>query len=118
LIAGFDVCLIPHTLDRLTVSMDPIKLYDYLATGKPVVTTPIAGSERFADLIYVANDAIGFAGQVGVALAEADADQAARRQQRAREHTWAARAATMWATIQERLNAKAGDHRCQPSVPS
>lgn len=37
----FDVCIVPHKLSRLTRFMDPIKIYEYLALGKPTVVTSI-----------------------------------------------------------------------------
>ena len=43
----FDVGIIPHKADEFTESMNPLKLYEYLACGKPVVTTPISGLESY-----------------------------------------------------------------------
>lgn len=42
-----DVLIVPHIVDPFTDSLDPIKLYEYLAVGRPVVSTPVAG---FRDL--------------------------------------------------------------------
>lgn len=38
-IAGFDICLIPFRRNELTMSVDPIKYYEYRAMGKPVLST-------------------------------------------------------------------------------
>lgn len=38
-----DVLVVPHRVDAFTDSLDPIKLYEYLAAGRPVVSTPVAG---------------------------------------------------------------------------
>ncbi len=38
-----DVLLVPHVVDPFTDSLDPIKLYEYRAAGRPVVATPVAG---------------------------------------------------------------------------
>ena len=46
-ISAFDVALIPHKVDAFTKTMNPLKLYEYLAVGKPVVTTPVAGLQGF-----------------------------------------------------------------------
>jgi len=35
--------LVPHIVDAFTDSLDPIKLYEYLAVGRPIVSTPVAG---------------------------------------------------------------------------
>ncbi len=38
-IVGFDICLIPFRLNKLTMGVDPIKYYEYRAMGKPVLST-------------------------------------------------------------------------------
>lgn len=38
-----DVLVVPHLVDDFTDSLDPIKLYEYLAVARPVVATPVAG---------------------------------------------------------------------------
>lgn len=38
-----DVLIVPHVVDAFTESLDPIKLYEYAAVGRPVVSTPVAG---------------------------------------------------------------------------
>lgn len=63
-----DVCLIPHKVDDLTRSMDPQKIYDYLATGKPIVSTPVAGTERICDIIHVASTPAEFIAAIDDAL--------------------------------------------------
>ncbi|HEY0188905.1 MAG TPA: glycosyltransferase [Cellulomonas sp.] len=35
--------VVPHVVDDFTDSLDPIKLYEYLAVGRPIVSTPVAG---------------------------------------------------------------------------
>jgi teichuronic acid biosynthesis glycosyltransferase TuaH len=38
-----DVLVVPHVVTPFTDSLDPIKVYEYLAAGQPVVSTPVAG---------------------------------------------------------------------------
>ena len=38
-----DVLVVPHLVTAFTDSLDPIKLYEYAAVGRPVVSTPVAG---------------------------------------------------------------------------
>lgn len=52
----FDLAIIPHTIDEFTASMNPLKLYEYLAAGKPVITTKVAGVENISNYVYVVND--------------------------------------------------------------
>ena len=42
-----DVLVVPHVVTPFTDSLDPIKVYEYLAAARPVVSTPVAG---FRDL--------------------------------------------------------------------
>lgn len=44
-----DVLLVPHIVSPFTDSLDPIKLYEYAAVGRPVVSTPVAGFRDVAD---------------------------------------------------------------------
>ena len=47
-IATFDVCLNPFRASRVADSVNPLKVYEYLAMGKPVVSTPMEGLQREA----------------------------------------------------------------------
>jgi glycosyltransferase involved in cell wall biosynthesis len=44
-----DVLLVPHAVTPFTDSLDPIKLYEYAAVGRPVVSTPVAGFRDASD---------------------------------------------------------------------
>lgn len=54
-LARFDICIIPHNVGNLENDGDPIKLYEYLAMGKPVVSTNIAGMNNFRKQITIAH---------------------------------------------------------------
>jgi glycosyltransferase involved in cell wall biosynthesis len=60
LIDLFDVCIMPHVKSDLTKAMDPLKIYEYLALGKPVICTESSDLSAFGDLIEIANDADAF----------------------------------------------------------
>jgi len=51
-LASFDICMIPADISRQHGG-DPIKFYEYLAMGKPIVTTNIGGVTAFAHLPQV-----------------------------------------------------------------
>ena len=87
---AFDVCITPHRMTEFTESLNPIKLWEYLAAGKPVVSTDVAGFREYPDLVKIVRDAEGFVEAVGAALEE-DAALAARRQAVAAAHSWEAR---------------------------
>ncbi|PWJ26145.1 glycosyltransferase involved in cell wall biosynthesis [Branchiibius hedensis] len=44
------VSIAPHLVNEFTDSLDPIKLYEYLAAGRPIVSTPIAGFRDRAEV--------------------------------------------------------------------
>lgn len=50
----FDLGIIPHQINDFTNSMNPLKLYEYLAAGLPVVTTPVSGTEQFSKSVFIA----------------------------------------------------------------
>lgn len=56
----FDICIIPHLLNEFIKSMDPIKLYEYLAAGKSIITVNVPGADGFSDLIKISNTKEGF----------------------------------------------------------
>jgi glycosyltransferase involved in cell wall biosynthesis len=91
LAAQADVCLLPHTEDALTRALDPIKLYDYLATGRPIVSTDVAMHQDLLPWVSVASGVKAFAEAVERALSEPP-EMGKRRIQAARSHTWSERA--------------------------
>ncbi|HXF44798.1 MAG TPA: glycosyltransferase, partial [Burkholderiaceae bacterium] len=90
---AFDVCLVPFKVVPLTLATNPVKVYEYLAAGKPVVAVDLPEMAQFGKLVRVASDRAGFVAAVGEALRETQDDQRveARRAFAARQ-TWAARA--------------------------
>jgi glycosyltransferase involved in cell wall biosynthesis len=87
---AFDVCITPHVMTSFTESLNPIKLWEYLAAGKPIVSTNVAGFRDYDRLVHLATDADSFIGAVQAALHE---DPALREERRgeARRHSWAQR---------------------------
>ena len=61
--------VVPHVVDDFTDSLDPLKLYEYRAVGRPVVSTPVAGFRDTADPRVAVAPAEGFAAAVRDALA-------------------------------------------------
>jgi glycosyltransferase involved in cell wall biosynthesis len=85
-----DAALIPYAVNDLTRSVFPMKVYEYLAAGLPVVATPLPALAG-VDAITTASDANAMAGALARAL---DEDSPARRQARseaARGNSWDAR---------------------------
>jgi glycosyltransferase involved in cell wall biosynthesis len=87
---GFDVCVTPHVVSAFTESLNPIKLWEYLAAGKPVVATNIAGFRDFPNLINIARDAESFVNLCADALHEGS-EKGEERRREARKHSWGCR---------------------------
>ncbi|GAA1058088.1 hypothetical protein GCM10017608_04910 [Agromyces luteolus] len=66
-----DVLVVPHVVTPFTDSLDPIKLYEYQAVGRPVVSTPVAGFRDVADSRVTVAEAASFPGEVVAALESA-----------------------------------------------
>jgi glycosyltransferase involved in cell wall biosynthesis len=97
---GFDVCLLPFRRLDLTLATNPVKVYEYLAAGLPVVATDLPEMVQFGDLVRIASDRESWLRAVGEALDEpADHPQRARRRAFAASQTWDARAADLMAAV-------------------
>src|SRR6185369_7162296 len=94
-LAGFDVAIIPFVVDELTLSVSPIKLFEYLAGGKPVVSTALPEC-RNVSCVQVAETRDEFVRSLDGALALRDDAAFAERARRvARANTWDMRARAM-----------------------
>ncbi len=86
----FDVCMMPYRVDSYTNSIYPLKLHDYLATGHPVVSTPIRTALDFRPTIEVAAGADEWIAAIERALSPKNRSAAVREARRnvAREFDW------------------------------
>ena len=91
----FDVCSIPHLDNPHTRGNDPLKIYEYLAAGRPVVSTGISGSAAFPEHVAVEEAAEGFARAVHEARRTDSPDLSAGRARAVESHSWDSRAATI-----------------------
>jgi teichuronic acid biosynthesis glycosyltransferase TuaH len=108
-VRAMDVCLMPHRVDAFTRSMNPLKLYEYLACGRPVVSTPVSGTEQFDGLIAIANNPPQFVDSIARSLASRPEEQA-RRRAAAEGHSWERRVNDMLEIV-----LRAGDRRRRPA---
>ena len=103
---GLDVGVIPfRAKDPHVQGINPNKVYQYLAAGVPVVTTPVLDLEPASPWLQFADTPAAMAAAVAVAL-DAPRDAAAARDL-ARAHDWEALAARMVAAIERRLECAA-----------
>ena len=95
-IAQFDVCLNVFRAGALSKDVSPLKFYEYLATGKPVVSTrePLQVSD-FADVVYIADSEAEFLEKCGEAAREDDPAKVERRLSYGRSCSWGERVRQM-----------------------
>jgi teichuronic acid biosynthesis glycosyltransferase TuaH len=86
-----DAMIVPHLVTPFTESLNPLKLWEYLASGKPVVSTPVAGFRDYPQLIKLASSADEFYQAMLKSLNE-PMELATQRQSAVAGHSWGARA--------------------------
>ncbi len=69
---GFDVAIMPYTVDELTHTVNPDKMWQYMAAGVPIVATPTREIMRFKDIIEIGNDVPSFILAIEKALKKKD----------------------------------------------
>lgn len=107
--AGFDVCVLPWETERAFTSYgSAIKVREYLATGLPVVISPLPEYEPMADVLRIARSRDSFLRLVEDALDEDDDEAPGRRQSAVAPGTWDARAEWVSDLVEEALARKSG----------
>ena len=105
--AGFDVCVLPwETEQSFTSYGSAIKVREYLATGKPVVISPLPEYEPMGDVLRIARTRNDFLALVEDALREDDPQASERRQAAVASGTWDARAEWVSGLIENVLERK------------
>ncbi len=87
----FDACIIPFKVNPITEATDPVKLYEYLSAGKPVVSVRLPEIATYSELVYLADSKEEFVAGLDRAVEERDDALAARRRAFARANTWTSR---------------------------
>jgi glycosyltransferase involved in cell wall biosynthesis len=96
LVKGFDVCLMPFALNEATRYINPTKTLEYMAAGKPIVSTAVADVVRhFTPIVDVAGSHEEFVAAVARALESPRRDAIAQGLECAAGNTWEAIVARM-----------------------
>jgi glycosyltransferase involved in cell wall biosynthesis len=93
----FDVCILPYK--KNSINQPPTKIFDYLATGKPIVSAPFPESEKFKDYVRFASSNDDFVGAIKAALDENSEELNKARIRKAQANTWAHRAREIMETL-------------------
>ena len=102
-IRQFDACLNLFASGDLSKDVSPLKFYEYLATGKPIVSTPQPDQVmEFTPLIHIAATAEEFSLCLAASLEDTDPSRTAARMAEGRKSSWDARVAQMCEILQEK----------------
>ncbi len=88
LLSSIDATFIPFKRMPLTEATNPVKAYESLAAGKPVVATPLPEIIALGEIVQTANTADEFEQQLAKAIAENSLSLVEARQAFAQQHTW------------------------------
>lgn len=86
----FDVCLSLLKNNYLNSTGSSMKIYQYLASGKPIVAYPVSDAELFRDVIYLAENHDDYLKKTELALSEMPDDpKVSKRKEYAKANDWA-----------------------------
>ena len=109
IVKAFDVCLMPFALNAATQFINPTKTLEYLAAGKPVVSTAVPDVVRqYTDVVDVADSIESYVDCVAELLAEVDPARIVRGVALARASSWSSTVAAMRAHLLGTLARKRG----------
>jgi glycosyltransferase involved in cell wall biosynthesis len=95
---SFDVCTIPYVCDTLAKSIFPLKFFEYLSAGRPIVSTALPELTPYSRYVHIAQDAGGFETSIQASLnnplpSASDSFLA--------QNSWEAKAEHLWETLQQ-----------------
>ena len=105
-IENFDICWIPHQVTPFTNSLDPLKAYEYLAAGRPMISSEVEGMLPLSKYVVFCQTHRDFKFAIEDILAGREKLGPDLRRTMARECSWAHRAEHIDSIIGEKLNRK------------
>ncbi len=106
-VRGFDVCLMPFAINEHTEFINPTKALEYMATGKPVISTAIEDVVlQFSDVVKIAESRADFLAFCAAAATAPDRAAIKRGLALAKRNSWEANVAAMKERILDALAAK------------
>ncbi len=104
--AAFDVALIPMKINELTLSVNPLKLREYLAAGVPVVSPPLPEVLAYKDVVKFATTADELVKATEQWLKQDRKELAPILSQRVASESWDAKVEEISKVIEEALISK------------
>lgn len=96
---GFDAVIVPYVCNNKTYGIFPLKCYEYLAAGKPVVSTRFSEYDKDGLVYYCESNPETFADTIETVIKCNDTAIINKRRDAAKRHTWLKRAEEMLSII-------------------
>jgi glycosyltransferase involved in cell wall biosynthesis len=106
-VKGFDVCLMPFALNEATEFINPTKTLEYMAAGKPIVSTAVSDVvHNFTPVVAVANTPEEFGAAVRAAIQRPNGEMIARGLEQARANSWESIVSRMERIIRDAIRTR------------
>lgn len=105
---AFDVCMMPFALNAATEYINPTKALEYMATGKPIVSTPVADVVRnFGEVVKIAKSPDEFSALCREAAERPDQESIQRGLKMVEANSWERIVADLERHVEEAMKARA-----------
>ena len=103
----FDVCIMPFAMNEATRFINPTKALEYMATGRPIVSTPVEDVvKQFKDVITIAGNVPAFANACERAAVHPDSERIERGLALAQQNSWESIVANLERHIEQALRSR------------
>lgn len=102
-ISAMDIFILPYVRNELTENINPLKLKEYLSTGRPVIATGLPEVAAYKDHLYLGNDSQDFIEHIKAIKAGKSLDTQKTLEYLAANETWVAKAKFFSSEILKRL---------------
>jgi len=103
---AIDVCVLPYTQTSLNLQSSPLKLREYLASGKPIVAVPLPEAMLLGNAVQTAVDGPGFVQAIERALVSDTPELVSIRREAVSANTWDATVENVLRKLQEELRKR------------
>ena len=87
-LTNFDALILPYKISAFNEASDPLKLYEYLASGKPIASTNLPSARKFSRAVYIAKDDEDFTKLLKAALTDKSEEMKNLRINTAKANSW------------------------------
>lgn len=106
LCASFDVCMLNWKMSPWIRSCNPLKMFEYMASGNPIVSVAIQEAEQYNEMISIASDQEAFCRLLQWELTHDTPERSQKRIEIARQHDWRQKVSDLSDIIEETLKSK------------